>query len=95
LKAIGNYAFSDCTNLLSVSFESGEITIGNYAFSGCSQLTSVYVRTGCAIATENFGFNAFPEGINGAGGNTLRTAYLAANGGVGIYHRSVNVWIKR
>jgi hypothetical protein len=39
---IGNYAFSYCTKLTSVSIPANVIGIGNYAFEGCDKLTNVY-----------------------------------------------------
>jgi len=38
---IGNYAFSDCTGLTSITIPNSVTSIGYYAFSGCTGLTSV------------------------------------------------------
>ena len=40
---IGNDAFSECSNLTSVTIPAGVTKIGNDAFSECSSLTSVYI----------------------------------------------------
>jgi hypothetical protein len=49
------------------------------------------------LSSRSFGNNAFPEGSSGSGGNTLKTAYLAAEGGVGTYAREAggSVWTKQ
>ncbi|MDY6372690.1 MAG: leucine-rich repeat domain-containing protein, partial [Bacteroidales bacterium] len=39
--SIGNYAFSGCSGLTSVTIPDSVTSIGNYAFYGCSGLTSV------------------------------------------------------
>ena len=38
---IGNYAFSSCSGLKSITFSNSVKEIGNYAFSSCSGLTSI------------------------------------------------------
>ncbi len=40
---IGNYAFSDCDSLTSVTIPDSVTTIGEWAFNGCSNLTSVTI----------------------------------------------------
>ncbi len=77
LKAIGSYAFQNCSGLTG-ELNLGECTnltsIGNYAFSGCSGLTSVDL-SGCTNLTsiERYAFDGcsalesvvFPEGSTG------------------------------
>ena len=40
--SIGRYAFSNCTDLTSVTIPSTITNIGNYAFDNCDKLTTVY-----------------------------------------------------
>ena len=44
--SIGNYAFSDCTGLTSVTIPNSVKSIGNYAFLYCTGLTSIVVDKG-------------------------------------------------
>ena len=41
--SIGNYAFSGCSGLTSITIPNSVASIGNYAFSGCTGLTKVIV----------------------------------------------------
>ncbi|GAB6391934.1 MAG: leucine-rich repeat protein [Treponematales bacterium] len=63
-------------------------SIGEGAFGGCTGLVSVTFGTGSYVFEDNFfGFNAFPEGSSGDGGNSLREAYLAETTPAGTYTR--------
>ncbi len=52
LTAIGDYAFSNCTSLTSVTIPSGLTSIGEDAFSFCSSLTSVTIPSGMTSIGE-------------------------------------------
>ena len=43
VESIGNYAFSECENLMSVTIPSSVTSIGKSAFEGCNSLTSVNI----------------------------------------------------
>jgi hypothetical protein len=88
-------AFFDCTSLTSVTIGSGVTSIGEQAFYGCTSLVSVTFATGSNIPNANFGDIAFPEGSQGNGGNTLKTAY--STGKAGTYTRAANgsTWSKQ
>ena len=66
--AIGSYAFSGCTDLISVSFDSNSCvsSIGNSAFSGCNGMGSISIPAS-VTSIEN---NAF------SGCKTLRTVII-------------------
>ena len=44
--SIGEYAFSDCTSLTSVTIPDSVTRIGEYAFSDCASLTGIWVAEG-------------------------------------------------
>ena len=44
--SIGNFAFSGCSGLTSITIPEGVTSIGDYAFSGCSALTSITIPDG-------------------------------------------------
>ena len=52
---IGDYAFSDCTGLTSVTIPSSVNSIGEEAFRGCTGLTSVTIPT----SVTEIGYSAF------------------------------------
>ena len=54
--AIGNYAFSGCANLQSITLPEGLTTIGNSAFSGCKRVQSITVPEG-VTAIGNYAFS--------------------------------------
>jgi len=53
--SIGNYAFSDCTGLTSVTIPNSVVSIGGAAFDNCSGLTSVTIPN----SVVSIGVNAF------------------------------------
>ncbi len=53
--SIGNEAFSNCTNLTSISIPNSVISIGGSAFFGCTHLTTISIGYG----VTNIGVNAF------------------------------------
>ena len=55
LKRIGEYAFSMCYNLTSITIPSGVTSIGDSAFYGCSSLTSITIPEG----VTSIGFRTF------------------------------------
>jgi hypothetical protein len=92
--SIGELAFYSCTNLTSVTISDSVTSIRYSAFS-YSDLTSVTFETGSNIMNTNFGDRAFPQ-EEGEGGNTLKTAYLAASPKAGTYTRPAygSTWTK-
>jgi uncharacterized repeat protein (TIGR02543 family) len=84
---IYNSAFYN-NKLASVTIPSSVTTIENFAFQYCKSLTSVTFASGSNIAAGSFKNKVFPEGSDGLGGETLRTAYLSK--GAGKYTRSQN-----
>lgn len=47
--SIGNYAFSGCTNLESVTISNSVTTIGNQAFANCTSLTSITIPNSVTV----------------------------------------------
>jgi len=95
LEGIGYWAFAWCPNIVNITIPATVTYIGWGAFESCTSLTSVTFATGSSIDEWNFEYNAFPEGINGVGGDDLRYAYLA--GGAGRYRRASggSTWTKQ
>jgi hypothetical protein len=93
--SIGYGAFAHCS-LTSITIPNSVTIIGEEAFWGTS-LTSVTFATGSNISAQYFQFHVFPEGSDGTGGDTLRTAYFAASNKAGTYTRTPNsyVWTKQ
>ncbi len=52
---IGNYAFSDCTDLSSITIPGSVTSIADYAFSGCTNLSSITIPD----TVTSIGFGAF------------------------------------
>ena len=59
-RGIGNYVFSGCSGLTSVTIPDSVISIGSSAFSGCNGLTSVTIPNG----VTSIGASAFAECTN-------------------------------
>jgi hypothetical protein len=55
--SIGNYAFYECSSLVSVTIPSSVTSIGNSTFSGCSSLASVIIPS----SVMSIGYRAFYE----------------------------------
>ena len=72
---IGNYAFSDCSGLTSLTLPSGVTSIGEYAFSGCSGLTSLTLPSG----VTSIGDYAF-YGCSGLTSLTLHSSVTSSIG---------------
>ncbi|MDE7079605.1 MAG: leucine-rich repeat domain-containing protein, partial [Clostridia bacterium] len=53
--SIGEYAFYDCSSLISIEIPSSVTSIGKYAFYGCSSLTSIEIP----ISVTSIGHAAF------------------------------------
>ncbi len=79
---IGNYAFSGCSSLTSITIPEGVTSIGSYAFSDCSSLTSITIPEG----VTSIGNNAFsdcssltsitiPEGVTSIGNNAFSSCF--------------------
>ena len=57
LTSIGNYAFSGCSNLKTVTIPENVTSIGDYTFSGCSSLTEVLCYAKDVPTTNNNSFS--------------------------------------
>ena len=53
--SIGNYAFTKCSGLTSITISAGVTSIGEYAFYGCSGLTSITIPAG-VTSIGNYAF---------------------------------------
>ena len=71
---LGNYAFSGCSGLTSLTIPSGVTSIGDEAFSGCSGLTSLTLPS-CVTSIGDFAFKGcsgltsltIPSGVTSIG----------------------------
>ena len=62
MTSIGEYAFSGCSGLTSVTIGSGVESIGKYAFSYCPELLDVYCYAEKVPSTESNAFDgSYPE----------------------------------
>ena len=81
--SIGNYAFSRCTGLTSVSIPASVTSIGKYAFDGCSNLNTVYIEdlaAWCNISFYNYTSNPISYAHNLYLNNKLVTNLVIPNG---------------
>ena len=80
--SIGNYAFSDCYSLSSITIPDGVTSIGDYAFSNCCSLSSITIPDG----VTSIGSSAFencrslssitiPDGVTSIGNYAFRSCY--------------------
>ena len=71
--SIGNYAFSGCSGLTSVTIPNSVTSIGNGAFSGCSGLTSPVYNTHvfAYMPTSYSGAYTIPDGIESIAGSAF------------------------
>jgi len=90
------YAFSRCTGLTSITIPASVGYISNYAFEYCINLTSITFTEG-SNKSKRFGMLVSPEGRDGTGGDTLRTAYNNDTTKSGTYTRTANgtTWTKQ
>ncbi len=64
VKSIGDYAFYDCSSLISVTIPNSVTSIGNYAFSGCSGLTSITIPDGVTTIGASAFYNNTKKYVN-------------------------------
>lgn len=89
---IGDYAFWNCTNLVSIAMSNNVIGVGNYAFYGCRNLSSMTLPTSLGII-GNYAFSrcaslstiTIPNSVYSLGDyafsmcSGLETAYLGSS----------------
>ena len=80
ITSIGNYAFSGCSGITSITIPSNVTSIGSSAFSGCSGLTSVTVPS----SVTSIGSSAF------SGCSELSTVTINSNDIVSKYYTSTS-----
>ena len=73
VKGIGEYAFSGCSSLISVTIGDGVTSIGTKAFDGCSSITSPVYNAHCfAYMPKSYsGAYVIPEGIKQIAGGAF------------------------
>ena len=49
VKKVGDYAFTGCNQLESITFSDDVIMVGKYAFQNCHKLTSVKIGSGVSL----------------------------------------------
>ncbi|MBR1446414.1 MAG: leucine-rich repeat protein, partial [Alloprevotella sp.] len=86
VKEIGQYAFSGCTSLTSVTIPESVSSIGDSSFSGCTSLTSVIVKREVP-ADYNCVMSAFSA-------DTYNTATLQVPAGSGKAYLQCKPWSK-
>ena len=77
--SIGDYAFSGCTGLTSITIPNSVIYIGNYAFFCCSEISSVNIPDGVTTIGD-FAFNncrqlysmTIPNSVKSIGNNVFQ-----------------------
>ncbi len=86
--SIGEYAFSGCTGLTSVSIPNSVTEIGDRAFYGCSGLTSVTIPN----SVTSIGYSAF-AGCSGLTSVEIPDDVTCI--GSGAFDSSVSIYVKR
>ena len=74
--SIGEYAFSGCSGLTSVTIPNSVTSIGNYAFYGCSSIASITIGNG----VTSIGVQAF-AGCSGLTSVTIPNSVTSLKGG--------------
>jgi len=87
--------YNGCTSLTGITIPNSITSIGDGVFYGCKSFTNVTFTTGSNISSANFGNDVFPEGSNGSGGNTLKTAYNTGKAGTYTREAYGSTWTKQ
>ncbi len=103
---MGEYTFSGCSGLISITIGDGVTSIEDSVFSNCSNLTSFAIGTGIT-SIDDWAFHNSPNltsvtignGVTSIGNNTFRGNFIQAytDGGTGTYVRDVEsgIWTKQ